>query len=187
LAPAYQPEWLGAVERLNLSLRSAFQRVGYDRWHQSLPSILVGFRSRIHSTTGHSPHYLMFGVHPKLPCDSPSSVTPSLIARIPELSTILGHRRSLYRAVTPSSSSVRFPVGSFVLILDPRLRKASVFPKTCPRYLGPYTVKSHQPHDLYVLVDEFGQSTTVHCSRLVSYIRRSQPLAAGVSRLADVD
>ncbi|OMJ20592.1 Retrovirus-related Pol polyprotein from transposon, partial [Smittium culicis] len=70
---SYHPRTNGMVERmhqmLNHSLRCLTQD-HIDRWDEFLPQVVFAIRARQHSVTKHSPFYLMFGVEPRLPCDT---------------------------------------------------------------------------------------------------------------------
>ena len=69
----YRPQTNGAVERANGVLKDMLKLVmAEDRqpWDQLLPWILFAYRSAVHSTTGFSPFYLMYGREPPGPLDS---------------------------------------------------------------------------------------------------------------------
>ena len=71
---AYHPQCDGMVERFNRSLLQLL-RTYVDKqwdWERHLPLVLYAYRSAVHSSTGISPFYLMFGRHPKLPASSPN-------------------------------------------------------------------------------------------------------------------
>ena len=64
---AYHPQGDGLVERFNRSLLQLL-RVYIDKhsdWEQHLPLALYAYRTAIHSSTGVSPHMLMFGREPR--------------------------------------------------------------------------------------------------------------------------
>jgi transposase InsO family protein len=61
---AYHPNTNGQTERFNLTLISALRK--HCEAHPSdlykwIPYVLMSYRTRIHSTTGYSPFFLMFG------------------------------------------------------------------------------------------------------------------------------
>ena len=61
---AYHPNTNGQCERFNATLISSLRKHCEKHptdWVQWLPFVLMSYRSRIHSTTGHSPFSLMFG------------------------------------------------------------------------------------------------------------------------------
>lgn len=80
---SYHPRTNGMVERmhqmLNHSIRCLAQDT-MDRWDEFLPQTVFAIRARTHSVTGHSPFYLTFGVHPRIPVDTtpPRSVMQPL-------------------------------------------------------------------------------------------------------------
>jgi RNase H-like domain found in reverse transcriptase/Reverse transcriptase (RNA-dependent DNA polymerase)/Integrase zinc binding domain/Integrase core domain/Zinc knuckle/Aspartyl protease len=176
LLPAYQPEWAGAVERLNRTLRYALAKTldgDYSNWDLAVPDILFGLRAQVSSRTGYSPYYLMFGVEPSLPTDPVVTREPNVPVRHIELMHLPGLRASQERPVRHSSVVRQFPVGSYVMALSPILRKRQVADKKKPRYLGPYRIQEALPHNLYLVQSESGGLATFHASRLVSYVPRS--------------
>ena len=77
---AYHPQGDGLVERFNRSLLQLLC-VYIDKhsdWEQHLPLALYAYRTAIHSSTGVSPHFLMFGREPHSALfDSSCSFDPS--------------------------------------------------------------------------------------------------------------
>lgn len=67
----YHPAGNGACERLNRTLLGLLGTLGDERrnWHEHLPEMMQVYNNSIHSTTGYTPHYLMFGRHGSLPQD----------------------------------------------------------------------------------------------------------------------
>ena len=78
---AYHPEGDGMVERFNRSLLQLL-RVYVDTqsdWEKHLPLALYAYCTAVHSSTGVSPHFLMFGRPPHSPlfASSPCSFDPT--------------------------------------------------------------------------------------------------------------
>jgi len=68
----YRPQSNGGCERLNLTIIDKLSTLNpkqKDRWHEELPSIMYGYNSVVHSSTGMSPFYAMFLRTPRMPLD----------------------------------------------------------------------------------------------------------------------
>jgi hypothetical protein len=68
----WHPRTNGLVERSHSTFKRMMTNVcsGYpQRWPSFVPQVLLAMRSRIHSTTGYSPFYLLYGLNPILPGD----------------------------------------------------------------------------------------------------------------------
>ena len=69
----YHPRTNGKVENLNGLLGSMLTKMLTNKptilWDQYLQQATFSVRIRVHTITGYSPYYLMFGRHPKLPSD----------------------------------------------------------------------------------------------------------------------
>jgi hypothetical protein len=70
---AYHPQTNGMVERMHATLGSAITKLSdgeRERWDEFLPQTLFSIRVRTHAVTKHSPFYLLYGMHPRLPGDT---------------------------------------------------------------------------------------------------------------------
>ena len=69
---AYHPQCDGLVERFNRTLQAMIATITVDHpfdWEEALPKVCIAYNTSIHSTTGYSPFYLMYGREPRLPID----------------------------------------------------------------------------------------------------------------------
>lgn len=69
---AYHPQCDGLVERFNRTLQDMIATITVDHpfdWEEALPKVCIAYNTSIHTTTGYSPFYLMYGREPRLPID----------------------------------------------------------------------------------------------------------------------
>ena len=69
---AYHPQCDSLVERFNRTLQDMIATITFDHpfdWEEALPKVCFAYNTSIHSTTGYSPFYLMYGREPHLPID----------------------------------------------------------------------------------------------------------------------
>ena len=69
---AYHPQCDGLVECFNRTLQDMIATMTADYpfdWEEALPKVCIAYNTSIHSTTGYSPFYLMYGREPRLPID----------------------------------------------------------------------------------------------------------------------
>uniref|UniRef100_A0A8C5DE49 Gypsy retrotransposon integrase-like protein 1 n=2 Tax=Gouania willdenowi TaxID=441366 RepID=A0A8C5DE49_GOUWI len=77
---AYHPQGNGACERFNqtlLKLLSSISETDQAQWHSKLPALLQAYNNTVHSTTGLTPHYVVFGRHARLPMDWTLGLRPT--------------------------------------------------------------------------------------------------------------
>ena len=146
----------------------------WTNWHQYLPQIVFGLRSRTSQSTGHSPFYLLYGFEPRTPCDPPA-IVPLVTyesCRLFELSPLLQYRSACCSASSHSSDAPTFIVGSLVLVQRHSL-KHMIRNKQLTRYIGPFKILECFPHQMFSKVNEKGKVKTYQISRLILYLDRS--------------
>ena len=67
----YRPQMNGAVEAANKNLKKILQKTTetYKDWHEKLPFALMGYRTSVRTSTGHSPFSLVYGSEAVVPVE----------------------------------------------------------------------------------------------------------------------
>ena len=155
------PESDGMVERFNRTLVQEVAkrcRHGQTDWDQSIPTILMAYRSAVHESTGYTPAQLMLGHDPNLPLDMLIERPPD--ARDDKVTTTefaksLRERMSEIRSTVASNLAVSAETmkqrkdakatmrplneGDQVWLYNPR-RKKGQSPKLASPWEGPYLI-----------------------------------------------
>lgn len=77
---AYHPQGNGACERFNqtlLRLLGSLAEADQVQWPNQLSALIQAYNNTTHSTTGMTPHYIVFGRHARLPVDWVSGLRPA--------------------------------------------------------------------------------------------------------------
>ena len=140
-------------------------------WERHLPLVLYAYRSAVHSSTGISPFYLMFGRHPKLPASSLNcnafdvgSYQAQLQAMMAELQDIVDthvtqsaeHQKELYDR---HSKTRLFHEG------DPDWLSIPTAGKLDPRWEGKWVVRSIKT-PITLEITDGDRTRVVHVNRL---------------------
>ena len=68
----YHPQTNGTCERMNSTLLQMLRTLSESdkpRWHEHVNKLVSAYNATAHSSTGYSPHFLLFGREPVLPLD----------------------------------------------------------------------------------------------------------------------
>ena len=69
---AYHPQSNGAIERQHQMVIKMIRRLSQDEkanWPKHLPELIQAYNGTRSAIMGYSPHYLLFGYHPRFPID----------------------------------------------------------------------------------------------------------------------
>ena len=75
----YHPQTNGACERMNSTLLQMLRTLSQSqkpKWHEHIGKLVAAYNATSHSSTGYSPHFLLFGRQPVLPLDLVLSTLP---------------------------------------------------------------------------------------------------------------
>jgi transposase InsO family protein len=185
---SYHPRTNGMTERLNRTLKSMLKKYcdGFpEKWDKCLNAAEFALRVRVHTVTGFSPFYLLYGRHPQLPGDD----APARLFdfddedernefTIRELEK-LGQARaaSYFRSVKQASKMVERQKKNQDVIQDVFLPGTYVKKRNYVKgsldyaWNGPYIVTEVLPNSLYRLMKIDGTSMTppVHQDDLRHY------------------
>ena len=153
----YHPRSDGLVERFNrtlLAMLAMFVSQEHDNWDDLLPFMMLAYNTTVHTSTGFTPHRLVFGEE----CNLPGNLVHRELLPDPPPRDISDYaswiRQALYEAYDEvraqqqrathrqkrnydSKAVVRtFPIGCWVLRYYPPARKI----KLCSPWIGPYKV-----------------------------------------------
>lgn len=151
----YHPEGNAVIESFHCTLSTGLRSVDQQTlsFPEALDLVLFGYRAVIHSTTGHSPCFMAFGVDPRLAldCDWRGESPPALQERLKFLSLLrldvqLQAQNALNRQnmlKNEERSPAQFEEGQLVLcrsITMEQLHYRTAFFKAVPRWTLPHRV-----------------------------------------------
>ena len=81
LTTAYHPAGNGACDRLNKTIKRGLQKMQNEKmmedWDLVHSEVMFAYNTNVHSTTGFTPYFLMFGVEAHIPSE--------ILAGLPEM------------------------------------------------------------------------------------------------------
>ena len=182
---SYHPSANGQAERVHRSMANYLttysNTLGTD-WCQFLPSLQYSLNTKVHSSTGFSPHFLMFGVHPHQPWrTSPTRPNYSENEAIQRLNLIEfaikmvkdnDHeaKAAFQKAYNKSKKAKTFNVGDFVLVhFPPGTGLTGANKKFTANWRGVYRIRRQLGPTTFLVGKSHGRSTKVPADRLKSF------------------
>lgn len=191
---AYHPQCDGQTEKLNDTLCRMISKLMLDypeEWDELIPYATFGYNTSIHSSTGLSPVYMLYGREPRLPIDhtfshvdypsptKPSTYVQQLQDRLIEAYQIANQRldkaqeaqKARYDAKS-SHSLNPFPPGCSVYVKDMSKPAVGTSKKFKTKYFGPCTVLDRTGPTNYLVRGENFPEQIVHVWRLRAAVPR---------------
>jgi transposase InsO family protein len=109
---AYNPQSNGQAEAAVKTILHGLQKAVGDNphsWDEKLPSVILGLRTAVHSTTGFSPFFINTGRHPVLPTErrnASATVKPAVEDKQAQPPATPARKRRSVNEAGPSSSSL---------------------------------------------------------------------------------
>ncbi|CAB4039849.1 Retrovirus-related Pol poly from transposon 412 [Paramuricea clavata] len=156
----YHPQSDGLVERMNRTLKDILSKLVNERqddWDRCLPQALLAYRSTVQTSTGFSPHFLVFGRETRIPVDlmtpepPQAEVPPTTSEYAEKLRKRFERTYELTRVNTKKSSErykdyydakakdTTYNVGEKVWLYVPFVKKGKNLKLSRP-WRGPYTI-----------------------------------------------
>jgi hypothetical protein len=189
LSTAFHPQTDGQTERQNQSLEHYFRcycNYLQDDWVTKSPLAEFAYNNSVHSTTGMSPFFAMYGFHPNVPSsvrdDRPEGEVPAARKKAEEFENEGKELAERWRRAVEfqkkwydkKHTPMHFSIGDWVMLASTNLRQQRPNKKLSDRYLGPFKVTGVIGEQAYEL--ELPEKWTIHpvfhVSLLEPYRRR---------------
>ena len=185
----YHPAGDGLVERSNRTIQNILKTAinnNYKDWDLYLPSTMLAYNTSVHSTTGYTPHYLMFGREARVPLQTMYPL-PHGHTDIPITQFIESVQHRLHEAYITVRQRMEQSHRYAKQLYDRRVNASTlnieqlvwlhthpppgVSPKLYSHWTGPYKIL-HKPTPLTYTIQHLSASPrtfTVHRNRLKPY------------------
>ena len=189
LSTAFHPQTDGQTERQNQSLEHYFRcycNYLQDDWVQKKPLAEFAYNNSVHSTTGMTPFFAMYGYHPNVPStvadDRPEGEVPAAreaAQKVESENKLLAERwrkavEFQKKWYDKKHTPMHFSVGDWVMLAATNLRQQRPNKKLSDRYLGPFKVIEVVGEQAYKLdlPDKWTIHPVFHVSLLEPYKSR---------------
>ena len=188
---AYHPQTDGQTEIVNRKIEEmirAFVNYKKNNWDEHLVEFEVAYNSAVHSTTGYTPFFLNYGIHPRtipaqLLVESPNPSVNEFLANIQEatrkaIANI--QRKNEYMAKYANQKRLphKFQPGDWVWLstANLRLEDGSTTRKLHPKFCGPFKILTEiTPVTFRLELSEPMKTRGIHNSFHVSLLRPFVP------------
>lgn len=178
----YHPATNGLVERFNGTISQylrIFRAGNFGDWEKYVPHAVIAYNASKHAVHGFAPHYLLFGMEPRLGSiigESPQPL-PEPAARMQEIAgaRTVAHRRLIESQALEKErvDAHRRPVtvqpGDMVVIRNPTISGRLSDP-----FLGPFRVKTTHSNNTVTIQDLVGKEHTLNTERIA--LMQQRPL-----------
>lgn len=189
LSTAYHPQTDGETERQNQTLEHylrVYATERQDNWASLLPLAQYAYNNSIHSTTGISPFFALYGYHPtinfEIEDDLSKKGVPTAEERAKSLHSTREQLEKHWQNVVESQSKyynqhhspMAYKAGDLVMLSTKNLRVRQPSKKLAHRLLGPFAVEETVGTQAYRihLPKEWKVHPTFHVSLLEPYHQR---------------
>jgi hypothetical protein len=168
MSTAYHPQTDGQTERANRTLEEmlrAYISSQHDDWDEHLPAVEFAYNNSVNPSTGHTPFYLNYGAHPRVPSTlvnpRPSTSNPTATQFARRIQDVLDQARQLMSKAQETQAhhanrrrrDWEFKVGDEVLLstADIKLKKKGQSGKLLPKFIGPFKITRVAGRNAYQL------------------------------------
>lgn len=158
MSTAFHPETDGQTERANRTLLEnlrSFVSQHQDDWELHLPILEMAYNNSVNASTGHTPFYLNYGYHPRMPTSLspkiPACPTPEAASFLENLQVSLERAKRLLEEAQHRQKraadhrrrpSPDYNIGDQVLLstTNLNLRHLGATRKLLPKWIGPFKI-----------------------------------------------
>lgn len=177
---AYHPASNGLVERTNKKILDVLRHYAgsfHESWEDWLPQVAASINGSVNSSTGKTPHYIIYGSDKRLPYDvliqSPTPVysmddyAKQQIHAFQQIhqsvrERLKASREEMMRKQHAQANPVSFAIGDTVMKRCPDRQC-----KLSPKFSGPYVITSSISYNKFKILDPVTNTVEyVHCDRL---------------------